>query len=161
MSIDTVLHEFPWIEYNDTLNRSRLVLLWPRNAIFTSQLLSQVCSLDVYDRHPHAERFNARALQGVDWEKTIIVIDSQSRLVLAPEPVRDLVQLDRRLRYTEAADRIFGPFRVLPLLQVFSLQWIWIILTIAVLLSLELFRKRPLRLALPNKTLGEPKHSRR
>lgn len=161
MSVESVLYDSPWIDYNDTLLRSRLVLTWPKNMIFTAQLLDCVSSLDVYNNYPYAERMDATTLQNVDWENSLIVIDSESQIVLAPEPVRRLVQLDGRLRFTKAANQIFGPFRILPsFLQLFDRIWLYVLLfMIAIVLSIEKlykFRQNRFRLVLTSKPLPVP-----
>lgn len=125
-SLNSILYTDSWIPYNDTLFHSRLVLNYPKNLIFTTQLLSRVQSLSVYQDYPDAERFAIQSLQSIDWEKSLIVFNRDSHVVMAPEPVLKLIQLDRRLNYREAADTIFGPFQILPF-QWFHSQWIWMV----------------------------------
>lgn len=120
-SVSTVLHRDSWIPYNDTFYHSRLVLTYPKNVIFTMQLLSKVQSLPVYNQFPSAERFDASLFQNVDWQQVIIVFDQEHRVVLAPEPVLKLIQLDRRLNYKEASHVLFGPFQ-----PMIPFQWMWI-----------------------------------
>lgn len=126
-SLDAVLHTSPWVPYNDTLFQSRFVLTYPKNVIFTAQLLSHVQSSDVYDRYPYAETFDVTLFQHVDWQQSLIVIDRHSNVILAPEAVNQLIRLDRRLRYETAAQHIFDPFRFLPF-QLFRFQWLGIAL---------------------------------
>lgn len=127
MSLDNVLYVDSWIPYNDTLLESRLVLTYPKNQIFTLQLLTRVLESDVYNRYPLAEKFQIENLQDIDWKQNLIVVDRDSNLVVAPEPVKDLVWLDRRLHYREAAKNIFGPFHILPnIMQIFKFQWLWV-----------------------------------
>ncbi|GFW05470.1 uncharacterized protein TNCV_2584501 [Trichonephila clavipes] len=114
MSLETILYSDPWIPYNDTFFHSRLVLAYPKNMIFTAQLLSHVMSLPVYQKYPYAERFQVQSLQNVDWEQTLIVLNHDSQVVLSPEPVLELIQLDRRLEFQKAKGIIFGTFRLFP-----------------------------------------------
>lgn len=125
-SLTFTLYTDPWIPYNDTLFHSRLVLTYPKNLIFTTQLLSRVQSLPVYKDYPDAEQFSIQSLQTIDWKNSLIVLNRDSHVVMAPEPVLKLIQLDRRLNYQEAANTIFGPFQIWPF-QWFHSQWIWLV----------------------------------
>ncbi|GFS67168.1 uncharacterized protein TNCV_713161 [Trichonephila clavipes] len=95
--------------------------------IFTAQLLSHVMSLPVYQKYPYAEPFQVQSLQNVDWEQTLIVLNHDSQAVLAPEPVLQLIQLDRRLEFQKAKEIMFGPFRLSFPFQLFQSQWVWIL----------------------------------
>ncbi|GFW97225.1 uncharacterized protein TNCV_4784391 [Trichonephila clavipes] len=160
MSLETILYSDPWIPYNDTFFHSRLVLSYPKNMIFTAQLLSHVMSLPVYQKYPYAEPFQVQSLQNVDWEQTLIVFNHDSQVVLAPEPVLQLIQLDRRLEFQKAKEIIFGPFRLFPF-QLFQSQWVWILgllvsWTLMSVLS-TLIQRKPYRLELSSKPLkGSP-----
>lgn len=112
MSIQSTVYDDPWINYNETLTQSRVILAWPKNIVFVTQLLDRVSSLDVYKNFPFAERMDTSSLGKVDWRQSVIVIDADAQLVHAPEPVRQLVQLDRRLRFVESFDTVFKPFRL-------------------------------------------------
>lgn len=114
MSLENVLFHSPWITYNKTFFHSRITLMHPENLIFTVQLLQDVLKKDVYKEHPYAEKIPFDKLNLIDWEKAIIVIDHNLHLLLAPDAVHELVRLDRRLRYKEAASAIFGPFQWFP-----------------------------------------------
>lgn len=149
-SLNAILHQTPWIPYNDTFYHSRMILTFPKNVIFTAQLLSHVQSLPVYKQYPHAERFEAKWLQNVDWKQSMIVFDDNSHVVMAPEPVMDLIQLDRRLQYKEAADGIFGSFRPMFLKK----QWLWILGLVLGWILVNVFstvaKRTPYRLVLSN-----------
>lgn len=162
MSVDTVLYSAPWIPYNDTLLRSRLVLEYPKNLVFTAQLLSRVQSSDVYDRHPEAETFDPSLLQNVDWRQSLIVVDPHSHLLLAPEPVRRLVLLDRRLHYRDAAEAIFSPFRFLAPMHSFRYQWLCIaILVVASFAWLRVTGRNPYSLVLSSRVRASEAPPRR
>lgn len=160
-SLPLILYSEPWIPYNDTLFHSRLVLTYPKNLIFTAQLLSRVQSLPVYKDYPDAEKFSIQSLQTVDWKKSIIVLNRDSQVTMAPEPVLKLIQLDRRLHYQEAAKTIFGPFQILPF-QWFHSQWIvclvlgWIFM---VVLS-TLVQRMPYQLVVSSKLSSQSLHPR-
>lgn len=153
-SVQAVLHQNPWIPYNDTFFHSRMVLTYPQNMIFATQLLHDVQSLDVYKQFPSAERFNPQRFQDVDWQNSMIVFDDASRVVLAPEPVVELIQMDRRLHYREAFQTVFGPFRILPI-ALFRFQWFWIwsliLGWIITRFSLNVVKRMPYRLVLTSK----------
>lgn len=128
MSIEQVLLKVPWIPYNDKFVQSRIILTHPENVIFAAQFLMHVMNSDVYQKFPYAEKMDPTLLQTVDWTKAIIVFDHNLQLKVAPDPVLKLLQLDRRLRYKEAAANIFGPFRFFPFLELFRFQWLGILL---------------------------------
>lgn len=154
-SLEAVLRQEPWVPYHDTFFHSRLVLTYPKNQIFTTQLVNHMASLPVYHAYPSAHVFDVARLQGVDWEHETIALDHDLRVVKAPEPVLELIRLDRRLRYTEAADTIFGPFRWLPVTW-FQSQWVWILLLVTSWLAATFWssvgRHTPRRLAVPSTT---------
>lgn len=123
--LEKVLYYSPWIPYHDSLIQSRLLFTYPKNKIFTTQLLKTVCSSDTYNAYPNAEAFDLSLLDQVQWEREFIVLDRELRVLTAPEPVLQLIQLDRRLHPKRAAQHIFGPFRLLPF-EWFRSQWYWI-----------------------------------
>lgn len=125
-SLEQVLYQDPWVPYNDSFIQSQIILTYPKNKIFATQLLTKVFSLPVYQHYPMAEEFDVTLFYQVEWERDFIVLDRDSRVVTAPLPVLQLIQLDRRLQYKIAAQHIFGPFRFWPL-EVFQSQWIWIL----------------------------------
>lgn len=127
-SLEQVLFHSPWIPYNNKFIQSRITLTYPENIIFTAQFLKHVISLDVYKKYPYAEKMTLSDFAKVDWNKAIIVIDKNLQLIFAPDPVHQLVRLDRRLNYQEAFATIFGPFRFFPFLEVFQYQWLGIVL---------------------------------
>ncbi|GBN13124.1 hypothetical protein AVEN_257703-1 [Araneus ventricosus] len=109
--LEAILYKNPWITYNDTIFHSRVVLTFPKNMIFAAQFLSHVLSLPVYRRYPYAERFDVYLLQNVDWKHTLIVLDHASRVLLALDPVLQLIQLERRLQYQQAANIFLVHFK--------------------------------------------------
>lgn len=111
MLIETILYDKPWIPYNDTFVRSRIVLDYPKNLVFTLQYLKEHFeNNEAYTRYPDVERFDTHSLKLVEWEKALIVLDRDANVVVAPDPVKRLINLDRRTRYGEAYDYVFGPF---------------------------------------------------
>lgn len=153
-SLENILYKNSWVTYNDTMFHSRIVLAYPKNMMFSAQFLSHVLTLPVYQKYPYAERFDARLLQNVDWQRSLIVLDHASRVVLAPEPVLQLIQLERRLQYQQAAKTIFSPFQFIPF-TIFQYQWLWIfgilISMLAVIGFLSLKQRKPHRLVLTSK----------
>lgn len=127
-TLEQVLFHSPWIPYNNKFIQSRITLTYPENIIFTAQYLKHVIDLDIYKKYPYAQKMNPSDFAQVDWERAIIVIDHNLNLVFAPDPVHQLVRLDRRLHYQEASATIFGPFRFFPFLEIFQYQWLGIVL---------------------------------
>ncbi len=161
MALNHVLFQDPWIIYNNTFIQSRLMLLYPENVIFTTQLLNRVTQSDIYQSYPFAEKFKASTLEDVDWEKTVIAFNHDLQLTFAPDPVQQLIRLDRRLNYRDAEKMIFGPFRW-SLVEVFRYQWLGIL---SIVLTFIIFRfverryvtqKHSLKIP-PNKTFNVAK----
>lgn len=126
-----ILIEKPWINYLQTarqhLHDDTCILFYPENVIFTAQYLIhhlEYVQKNVYNRYPDAEKFNLDVLNGIEWEKVVFVFDTSSyTLISAPDPIQNLINLDRRLRYQEARDYIFGGFRWIPFLEFFRMRW--------------------------------------
>lgn len=125
-TLKQVLYQDPWVPYNDSFIQSQIILTYPKNQIFATQLLTKVSSLPVYQQYPMAEQFDVSLFDTVEWERDFIVLDRELHVVMAPLPVLQLIQLDRRLQYQTASQVIFGPFRFWPL-ELFHSQWFWII----------------------------------
>lgn len=119
MSLKHVLFQSPWIPYNDKFLQSRITLTYPENVIFTAQFLKHVMDSDIYTNYPQAEKMDFSVFQQIDWKNALIVFDDELHLILAPDPVHQLVRLDRRLNYKQAVNDIFGSFRFLPFLESF------------------------------------------
>lgn len=127
--MEEILFKSPWAPYNDQLFHSRIALTYPRNLIFTVQFVNKMVTSDIYQKYPEAEKINLPSLQDIDWQQSIIVFNSDLKLLLAPDPVHKLMQLHRRLHFDAAADRIFGPFRFLPsFFETFRFQMVGIVL---------------------------------
>lgn len=125
-SLEHILFRSPWVPYNNQFIQSRITLTYPENVIFTAQFLKHLSQLSVYKEYPYAERLDYYDLSQVDWKNTLIMLDRDLRLVFAPDRVHELVRLDRRLHFREAAAAIFNPFRFFPALEVFRHQWVGI-----------------------------------
>lgn len=126
-----ILIDKPWILYIDAARQHHdksWILFYPENIVFTAQYLVQHLDFvqkNVYNRYPDAEKFNLDVLNGIEWEKIVLVFDPFSYvLVTGPDPIKNLINLDRRLRYRDARDRIFGGFRWIPFLEIFRFRWI-------------------------------------
>lgn len=129
-----ILYSDAWISYGESFVRSSIVLEYPKNLIFTLQYLEQhaIETENVYETFPFAERFDATTLNAVDWSNSIIVIDANDRLLVAPDPIRHLISLDRRLRYWEMEKHAMTLTSWIPK------QWMsyeWLIITVAVMLA--------------------------
>lgn len=127
-SLQQILIHSPWIPYNTKLIQSRLTLTYPENVILTAQLVKHISQLDVYKKYPYAENIRLIDLDTVDWTQTLIVLDRDLQLLFAPDPVYQLVRLDRRLHYREAMATIFNPFRFLTVFEVFQYPWLGVLL---------------------------------
>ena len=160
-SLKEILFRSPWIPYNNHFIQSRITLAYPENVIFTAQFIKYLSSLDVYKEYPYAEKMNVLPLKRVNWEKTVIVFDRDLQLILAPYSVQELIRLDRRLHYKEAAQTIFTPFRFFPSLEIFRYSWLGIvfILVLGVLNWLISKLYNDYSLALSSTTLNVPQES--
>lgn len=126
-SLEQVLFRSPWIPYNNKFIQSRIVLTYPENIIFTAQFVKHLSELPVYRAYPYAEKMDLYALGRIDWTKALIVFNRDLQLLFAPEPVQELVRLDRRLHYREAATAVLEPFRLSPF-QLLRHQWLGLVL---------------------------------
>lgn len=161
MSVEHVLLQSPWISYNDKFFKSRITLTYPENVIFVAQFLKHVSESEVYKKYPYAEKMEPAAFQKVDWKNAIIVFDNDLQLILAPDPVHQLVRLNRRLQYKDAATNIFGFLRVSPFMESFRFQgWvIFLVLFFYGVAWIHAARYRVRSLVLPNKISTESKGS--
>lgn len=160
MSLEKVLFQSPWIVYNKTFFHSRITLIYPENLIFTTQLLQTILKSDVYTHYPDAEKVQFDLFNLIDWEKSIIVIDHNLQLLLAPDAVHELVRLDRRLNYKEAKSTIFGPFEWFPW-PIFSFQeWglLFIFLAWSIFWLIQWMSKTKQILVLSSKARDASKH---
>lgn len=140
-----ILHDEPWISYFD--NGTKRTLSYPKNVVFVAQFLTRHlkdAARDVYNAgYPDAEKFNLQSLNEVNWQNSILIFDRYFNLIVAPEPLKRLANLDRRLRYKRAHDHIFGGVRFFPkFMEIFRLRWF---LALYVFLSLLLYRNMILR----------------
>lgn len=126
-----VLLDKPWIHYLETARQHQdgtWILLYPETVIFTAQYLVNHLNFvqkHVYNQYPEAEKFNLDVLNDIEWKKAAFVFDASSyTLISAPDPIQNLINLDRRLRYKDARDYIFGGFRWFPFLEFFRLRWV-------------------------------------
>lgn len=131
--MEALLYNHPWITYNNHFYKGRILLEYPKNIIFVAQFLKthldhhHHSTTGVYRKYPFAERFDVASFNRIDWQESVLVFDRDARLLVAPEPVQKLVNLDKRLRYKEAEDYIFGGFKFFPL-EIFNFYTVlWII----------------------------------
>lgn len=110
--METFLYKQPWVPYLDNFFQSYLVLEYPKNMIFTAQVLTRYLKegKKIYDTHPYAQKFDVSSLGGIDWKNTVMTIDEHSEFRVAPEPVRELINLGRRLDYEKAERFLFPSF---------------------------------------------------
>lgn len=159
-SLQHILIHSPWIPYNTKFIQSRITLTYPENVIFTAQLVKHMSQLDIYKAYPYAEKMNLMDLEHVEWTKTLIVLDRNLQLLFAPDPVYQLVRLDRRLHYREAMATVFNPFRFLPFFEVFRHHWLGVCLIFFFYMVNRLIGARytDYSLALSNKPLKPSTH---
>lgn len=153
MALEQVLFQSPWIPYAAHFFHSRITLTYPENVIFTAQLAQHLADLDVYRTHPYAEKVDLASLDAIDWTQALVVLDRDLQLLFAPVPVQELVRLDRRLHYRQAADVLFAPFRLPSLPRLFHYQWLGLFLLwalYAAVAALASARYRDYSLALPS-----------
>lgn len=150
MSLEYILFEKPWIQYNDTFLRSRLVLQYPKNVIFVIQLVDNILQSDTYKKYPYAEKIDVKSLKETNWKNSIISFNYNLQLIFAPPSVQRLISLYRRLHPAD----IFNPFRW-SFLELFQYQWlgiIFFILIYTVWLSIsKLYKHKRTLILLPNK----------
>lgn len=124
----------PWINYFDSFFQSSLILEYPKNMIFTAQILTHHLKNNIYDTFPYAEKFDLSSLNTIDWKNTVVTISKD--LVIAPEPLKQLINLEKRLNYEKAKDFLFHSFQ-LPIINSFYI----VVLVIFAFSFLYLFRQ--------------------
>lgn len=134
--METFLCKQPWVPYLDNFFQSYLVLKYPKNIIFTAQVLAHFLkgAQKIYDTYPHAQKFDVSSLDSVDWKNTVVTIDKHSEFLVAPEPLQELVNLDKRLNYKKAERILFPSFS-------FIYRYGFVVLVMLVAYAIQLFRK--------------------
>lgn len=109
--METFLYQSPWVPYMDNFYQDFLILDYPKNMIFTAQILKSFLenSKKIYDKYPYAEKFDISKFDSIDWQKIVISIDKYSEFIVAPEPLREIINLSKRLDYKKAREHLF-PF---------------------------------------------------
>lgn len=107
--MEKILLKKPWIPYADNFVTNYIVLNYPKNIIYVSQLLSNHLEFvkKLYKKLPYAEKFNPFLLQAVDWKTSPLTFNADGHLLIAPEPIKKLVNLNKRLHYKKAYSFIF------------------------------------------------------
>lgn len=110
--METFLYKSPWVPYMDKFYQDFLVLDYPKNMIFTAQILKSFLekAKKIYEKYPHAETFDISTLDNIDWKNTVISINKFSEFIIAPEPLKQLINLDKRLHVKTARKHLFPPF---------------------------------------------------
>lgn len=112
--MDTFLYKQPWVPYMDNCFQSFLVLDYPKNMIFTAQILTHVLkkTKKINDAFPYVEKFDISTLNTIDWKNTIITVNKHAEFLVAPLPVAHLMNLSKRLDYEKARKLLFPPLLV-------------------------------------------------
>jgi len=110
--METFLHKSPWVSYMDNFYQDYLILEYPKNIIFTAQILKSFLenAKKIYDKYPYAEKFDISTLDSIDWNKTVISINKYSEFIVAPEPLKQLINLNKRLNFKKAREYLFPSF---------------------------------------------------
>lgn len=120
--METYLYSKPWVSYVDYFFQSQLILKYPKNMIFVAQVLTDHLkkAKKLYEKYPYAEKFDISSLDTIDWQNTVLSINKHLEWVVAPEPVRKLMNLDKRLDFEKAHNFLFRSLQF-PLIRSFYL----------------------------------------
>lgn len=107
----------PWVPYTTQFMRDTVVLEYPESVIFAAQLLSErlhELKNDIYSKYPYAEQPDLTWFKTETWEKARFVFNTNFRMIEAPEAIKNLENLYRRLRFDRAKRIVTGvlPFQI-------------------------------------------------
>lgn len=112
--MENVLYTNPWLDYFNDFYLSYNIIEYPKNVYFVANILSEHLKNNdtLYKEYQYAEKFDISLLNTIDWNTTIITFDKHAKIILAPEPIKKLINLSKRLDSEKAEDLIFGAFKV-------------------------------------------------
>lgn len=117
--MEDILYKNYWMDYYDNFHLEFNIIDYPKNIYFTANVLSEYLknNADIYRKYPYAEKFNISTLNNIDWQNSVITFDKHGKIILAPEPVKQLINLNKRINYQTAEKEIFGGFTI-PFIQI-------------------------------------------
>lgn len=136
----SILYKEPWMDFLDNYYLSYNVIDYPKNIYFTANLLFEYLEKNnnLYQKYPYAEKFDVSTLNNIDWKSAIITFDKHFKLIVAPEPLKQLVNLNKRLNYKKAKKELFGGFEI-PFIQIKSFAIIIFIMIIILFIKICIY----------------------
>lgn len=112
--MEDILYSNSWMDYHDNFHLEFNIIDFPKNVYFTANVLSEYLkkNADTYRKYPYAEKFNISTLNNVEWQNSVITFNKHGKIILAPEPVIQLINLSKRINYQRAEREIFGGFTI-------------------------------------------------
>lgn len=138
--INNNLFESPWLDYSDNFYLNYNIIDYPKNIYFTANVVSEYLKKNntLFKKYPYAQKFDISTLNNIDWKNTIITFDKHFKIIKAPEPLKQLINLNKRLDYEKADDEIFGAFKI-PFIQIKSFGVLILIMTIVLFIKMCIY----------------------
>lgn len=138
--MENILFKEPWMDFLDNYYLNYNVIEYPKNIYFTANVLFEYLekNSNLYQKYPYAEKFDISTLNTIDWKSAVITMDKHGKLIIAPEPLKQLVNLNKRLNYKKARKEIFGGF-LIPFIQIKSFALIIFIMIIILFIKVCIY----------------------
>lgn len=138
--MQNILYKNSWINYLDKFHLSYNMIDYPKNMYFAANIIDQYLKSNntLYNHFPYAEKFDVSTFKNIDWKNAIITFDKYSKIIIAPEPVKKLINLIKRLDSKEAENNIFKAF-IIPIINIKSFAFIVICMIIIIFIKLFIY----------------------
>lgn len=112
--MEEVLYKNSWINYFDNFYLNYNIVEYPKNRIFVANILSEYFKKNesVYKKYSYAKKFDVSTLNNIDWKTANIIFDKNLKIIIAPEPLKKIINLMKTLDYEKAENKIFGGFKI-------------------------------------------------
>ena len=138
--MEDIVCKHSWMNFQDNFYLNYNVIDYPKNMYFTANLLSEFLKKynTLYKKFPYAEKFDISTLSGIDWKTAIITFNKHYRIIIAPEPIKKLINLYKRLDYKKAKNEIFGGFTI-PYIQIKSYAIIVLLMIVILFIKICIY----------------------
>lgn len=138
--MDDILYKNSWMNYLDDFYLQFHVIKYPKNMYFAANILSDYLTKNktVYKEYPYAEKFDISTLNAIDWKNTTITFDKNSKIIVAPEPLKQLINLKKRLDFKTAESVIFSGFQI-PFIQIKAFGIVVLIMVIILFIKICIY----------------------
>lgn len=139
-AMNKVLYGKPWMNFFDSFHLEYNIISYPKNMYFVANVLMEYFkqTQDLYKTYPYAEKFDISTLNEIEWDKVVITFDKHLKLLIAPESLKKLINLMKRLDSVKAKQEIFSGFEI-PYLQIESFSFIVFVMIVCLLVKICLY----------------------